>query len=198
MNLNADFSRRAVVHAGGLDWVASPMPGVHRRMLDRVGDEVARATSIVRYAPASHFSPHVHDGGEEFLVLQGTFQDEHGDYPVGRRAQTGEDRVDQQRAVQPGARRQWLLNVRLAGNIAADFELLLVALVDLDIDRRRDILSDEPAPHRLLQDRPDDKDYFASEPQRDPLHETVAPAPDHRCGELRELDPRDVSARHSR
>jgi anti-sigma factor ChrR (cupin superfamily) len=48
-----------------------------------VGDEVARATSIVRYAPASHFSPHVHDGGEEFLVLAGTFQDEHRDYPVG-------------------------------------------------------------------------------------------------------------------
>src|SRR5215469_3917249 len=27
-------------------------------------------------------------------------------------------------------------------------------------------------------------------------HETVTPALDHRCGELRELDPRDVSARH--
>src|SRR5271169_6461023 len=58
------------------------MPGVHRRMLDRIGDEVARATSIVRYAPASHFSMHIHDGGEEFLVLDGVFQDEHGDYPA--------------------------------------------------------------------------------------------------------------------
>jgi hypothetical protein len=83
MQLNADFSRRAVVHAGSLDWATSPMPGVHRRMLDRIGDEIARATSIVRYAPDSHFSPHVHDGGEEFLVLEGVFQDEHGDYPVG-------------------------------------------------------------------------------------------------------------------
>jgi hypothetical protein len=83
MHLNADFSRRAVVHTGNLDWVPSPMAGVHRRMLDRIGDEVARATSIVRYAPASHFSPHVHDGGEEFLVLEGVFQDEHGDYPAG-------------------------------------------------------------------------------------------------------------------
>jgi anti-sigma factor ChrR (cupin superfamily) len=83
MQVNADFNRRAAVHAGTLDWVASPMPGVHRRMLDRIGDEVARATSIVRYAPASHFSPHVHDGGEEFLVLDGVFQDEHGDYPAG-------------------------------------------------------------------------------------------------------------------
>ncbi|MEO1672125.1 MAG: cupin domain-containing protein [Cyanobacteria bacterium J06631_2] len=46
-------------------------------------DEVARATSIVRYAPNSKFSAHVHGGGEEFLVLEGVFQDEHGDYPVG-------------------------------------------------------------------------------------------------------------------
>ncbi len=83
MHLNADFSRSAVVHAGRLDWVASPMPGVHRRMLDRIGDEVARATSIVRYAPGSRFSAHVHGGGEEFLVLDGVFQDEHGDYPAG-------------------------------------------------------------------------------------------------------------------
>jgi hypothetical protein len=52
-------------------------------MLDRIGDEVARATSIVRYAPHSHFAPHTHGGGEEFLVLEGVFQDEHGDYPTG-------------------------------------------------------------------------------------------------------------------
>ena len=83
MEINADFSRRAVVHAATLDWVASPMAGVDRRMLDRIGDEVARATSIVRYAPDSAFSPHVHGGGEEFLVLDGVFQDEHGDFPAG-------------------------------------------------------------------------------------------------------------------
>ena len=83
MNLNADFTKRAVVHAATLDWKASPIPGVERRMLDRIGDEVARATSIVRYAPGSHFSPHVHEGGEEFLVLEGVFQDEHDDFPAG-------------------------------------------------------------------------------------------------------------------
>ena len=83
MDINADFSRRAVVHGAKEPWVASPMQGVDRRMLDRMGDEVARATSIVRYAPGSHFSPHVHTGGEEFLVLDGVFQDEHGDFPVG-------------------------------------------------------------------------------------------------------------------
>lgn len=83
MEINADFSRRAVVHAATLDWVPSPIVGVDRRMLDRIGDEVARATSIVRYAPNSAFSPHVHGGGEEFLVLDGVFQDEHGDFPAG-------------------------------------------------------------------------------------------------------------------
>jgi anti-sigma factor ChrR (cupin superfamily) len=83
MELNADFSRRVAVHAAKLPWVPSPMAGVERRMLDRIGEEVARATSIVRYAPDSHFSPHTHGGGEEFLVLEGVFQDEHGDYPAG-------------------------------------------------------------------------------------------------------------------
>ncbi len=54
-----------------------------RRPLDRIGAEIARATTIVRYAPNSHFSPHVHDGGEEFLVLEGVFEDEHGAFPAG-------------------------------------------------------------------------------------------------------------------
>jgi len=59
------------------------MAGVERRMLERDGDEVARATSIVRYAPKSRFSAHTHAGGEEFLVLDGTFSDETGDFPAG-------------------------------------------------------------------------------------------------------------------
>jgi len=83
MEINADFSQRVVIHTPEIDWQDSPMQGVRRRMLDRVGDEVARATSIVSYAPESAFSPHVHTGGEEFLVLEGVFQDEHGDFPVG-------------------------------------------------------------------------------------------------------------------
>ena len=83
MELNADFTERVVVHSDALEWVASPMPGVDRRMLDRIGGEVARATSIVRYAPSSAFSAHTHSGGEEFIVLDGVFQDEHGDFPQG-------------------------------------------------------------------------------------------------------------------
>lgn len=83
MDLHADLSKSAFAHADTLPWQASPLPGVDRRMLDRVGDEVARATTIVRYAPKSYFSPHTHTGGEEFFVLEGTFSDEHGDYPQG-------------------------------------------------------------------------------------------------------------------
>lgn len=83
MELNADFSLRVVVHSDQLEWSASPMPGVDRRMLDRIGGEVARATTIVRYAPDSNFSTHTHTGGEEFIVLDGVFQDEHGDFPEG-------------------------------------------------------------------------------------------------------------------
>ncbi len=83
MELNADFKERVVVHSDQLEWSASPMPGVDRRMLDRIGGEVARATTIVRYAPDSKFSAHTHTGGEEFIVLDGVFQDEHGDFPEG-------------------------------------------------------------------------------------------------------------------
>src|SRR5215207_1420432 len=83
MELRADFGRREVVLSGDEAWRPSPMAGVERRMLDRIGEEVARATSIVRYAPNARFSAHTHGGGEEFLVLDGVFQDEHGDYPAG-------------------------------------------------------------------------------------------------------------------
>ena len=83
MLINADFSHRAIVTPDQHQWVPSPMPGVERVMLDRVGEEKARATSIVRYAPDSHFPRHQHPGGEEIFVLTGTFSDEHGHYPAG-------------------------------------------------------------------------------------------------------------------
>jgi anti-sigma factor ChrR (cupin superfamily) len=81
--INADFSQRVVIDTDRLPWTPSPQAGVERRMLDRIGGEIARATSLVRYAPASSFSPHDHAMGEEFLVLDGVFSDEHGDYPAG-------------------------------------------------------------------------------------------------------------------
>jgi anti-sigma factor ChrR (cupin superfamily) len=81
--INADFAERIVIATNDMPWIPSPQAGVERRMLDRVGGEVARATSLVRYAAASSFPAHEHALGEEFLVLDGVFSDEHGDYPAG-------------------------------------------------------------------------------------------------------------------
>jgi anti-sigma factor ChrR (cupin superfamily) len=81
--LNSDFSKQVVIRPDDYKWVASPQKGVDRMMLDRIGDEVAEATTIVRYAPNSSFSSHSHDGGEEFFVLDGVFEDENGKYPKG-------------------------------------------------------------------------------------------------------------------
>ena len=83
MNINADYSQRVVINHHDLPWVASPESGVERRMLERVGDEIAKATSVVRYQPGSRFARHTHDLGEEILVLDGVFSDETGDYPAG-------------------------------------------------------------------------------------------------------------------
>lgn len=83
MNINADRNLQVVINTTELHWIDSPLPGVSRKMLERVGDEVALATSLVQYAPGSEFSSHDHALGEEFLVLDGVFSDEFGDYPKG-------------------------------------------------------------------------------------------------------------------
>jgi len=83
MKIRADFAQRVAVRPGDEAWVPSPQPGVDRLMLDRIGEEIARATSLVRFAPKSFFPFHEHGGGEEVFVLDGVFEDEHGSYPAG-------------------------------------------------------------------------------------------------------------------
>jgi len=83
MLVNANFDERIVIDTLKSGWVSSPVPGIERIMLDRLCAEDARATSIVRYAAGTTFTPHEHPLGEEFLVLSGVFSDEHGDYPAG-------------------------------------------------------------------------------------------------------------------
>lgn len=83
MLVNADFSLPVVITPAQYQWTSSPQGGVERVMLDRIGAEQARATSIVRYAPDSFFPAHAHPGGEEILVLSGIFSDENGDFPEG-------------------------------------------------------------------------------------------------------------------
>jgi len=81
--IRTDFSKLEIVDTGHMEWIASPSGGVDRKPLDRIGGEVARATSLVRYAPGSDFPSHTHNGGEEFLVVDGVFSDQHGDYDTG-------------------------------------------------------------------------------------------------------------------
>lgn len=81
--INMDFSQRAVIQTAREDWLASPMPGVWRKPLAREEAERGHATSIVRYDPGSRFSEHDHPGGEEILVLDGTFSDASGDFTAG-------------------------------------------------------------------------------------------------------------------
>lgn len=83
MLLNDDYAQRVVRNSHELVWAASPQAGVERRMLERKGGEVAKATSVVRYAPGASFEAHTHDLGEEILVLSGVLSDELGDYPAG-------------------------------------------------------------------------------------------------------------------
>jgi anti-sigma factor ChrR (cupin superfamily) len=121
--LNHDISIRAIVHAAAQPWIASPLAGVDRRPLYRVGGEQARATTLVRYAPGSHFSAHTHSGGEEFLVLEGTFEDENGCYPTGTyvRNPPGSRHA-------PGAREGCVIFVRLRQFHPADDRHVVIQL----------------------------------------------------------------------
>ncbi|NDI84263.1 cupin [Undibacterium sp. B2R-29] len=83
MKLHSDLSLRAIVQTQDLPWVDSPVAGVQRKLIERDGEEVARATSLVRYAAGMQFFSHEHELGEEFLVLEGDFNDEYGSYGPG-------------------------------------------------------------------------------------------------------------------
>ena len=84
MKLNAVLDKRALVYSLSLPWVDTPLAGVARRMLEREGGETAsRATTVVRYDEGASFTEHVHDMGEELIVLKGVFSDESGDYGEG-------------------------------------------------------------------------------------------------------------------
>eukprot|EP00038_Savillea_parva_P016478 m.16939 g.16939 ORF g.16939 m.16939 type:complete len:278 (+) comp3440_c1_seq1:121-954(+) len=83
IELHADKTQRAVVHTDTVEWTPSPSAGVFRRMIERQGGEVARASTIVRFDPNKQFGQHTHTGGEEYLVLDGVWRDDYGVYPVG-------------------------------------------------------------------------------------------------------------------
>jgi anti-sigma factor ChrR (cupin superfamily) len=83
-SLNGDLSIRVAEDTAAMDWTPSPSGTVWRKRVHRVGPaEAGQVTSVVRYEPNSHFPPHEHPNGEEILVLEGVFSDEHGDWPAG-------------------------------------------------------------------------------------------------------------------
>ncbi len=82
--LNGDLSIPIVLESESMEWTSSPGSGVVRKRLHRVGPaESGQVTSIVRYEPGASFPAHDHPEGEEILVLEGVFSDEHGDWPAG-------------------------------------------------------------------------------------------------------------------
>jgi len=81
--LNMNFDKWVVLQTDEMEWEASPMAGVWRKPLAREAAEHGHTTSVVRFDANSHFSEHAHPLGEETLVLEGVFSDEHGDYAAG-------------------------------------------------------------------------------------------------------------------
>ena len=83
-SINGDLSKRATVDTNAMEWAPSPSGTVYRKRVHLVGPpESGQVTSIVRYEPDSSFPAHDHPDGEEILVLEGVFSDEHGDWPAG-------------------------------------------------------------------------------------------------------------------
>ena len=82
--LNGDLTKPTAARAIDMDWSSSPSGTVWRKRFHRVGPaESGQVTSVVRYEPDSTFPSHDHPEGEEILVLDGVFSDEHGDWPAG-------------------------------------------------------------------------------------------------------------------
>ena len=64
------------------DWVETAAGGVRRKMIERLGGEVARATTVVSFEPNASFPRHRHVGGEEFIVLEGAWFDDWATQPA--------------------------------------------------------------------------------------------------------------------
>lgn len=82
--LNGDLRLRADADTAAMGWSSSPSGSVWRKRVHLVGPpESGQVTSVVRYEPDSSFPAHDHPEGEEILVLDSVFSDEHGDWPAG-------------------------------------------------------------------------------------------------------------------
>jgi anti-sigma factor ChrR (cupin superfamily) len=82
--INADMSKFVSMDTNSMKWQESPSGTVWRKRLHLVGpSEAGQVTSLVMYEANADFHAHAHPGGEEILVLGGTFSDERGDFTAG-------------------------------------------------------------------------------------------------------------------
>jgi hypothetical protein len=83
-SIHGDLSVRVRADTTRMSWAPSPSGTVWRKRVHLVGPpESGQVTSVVRYEQGSSFPAHDHPEGEEILVLDGVFSDEHGDWRAG-------------------------------------------------------------------------------------------------------------------
>lgn len=68
------LTQRTLVHGATLDWILSPIKGVDRRMLFRIGEEKVPATSIVRYGPNARSRVMDIRAAKNFLCWRASFR----------------------------------------------------------------------------------------------------------------------------
>lgn len=81
LELNSNKAKVALVTTSSVAYQETYSKGVYRKMIERLGGEVARCTTVVKYDPDRAFPRHTHSGGEEFIVLDGVWRDEYGTFP---------------------------------------------------------------------------------------------------------------------
>jgi anti-sigma factor ChrR (cupin superfamily) len=78
--LNAEDLERRVIFTEQETWHPGLVDGLQVMPLHQFATE---SSALVKWAPFTQFNMHRHWGGEEILVLEGVFKDEHGSYPTG-------------------------------------------------------------------------------------------------------------------
>ena len=83
MHINYDIDKKIVVHADRANWRRDPSGMMDLLYLDLVDSEKSVATMLMRLRKRALLPVETLNGGKELLVLEGDFQDERGNYPVG-------------------------------------------------------------------------------------------------------------------
>lgn len=82
MTVNMDFSRQLSCDTATAAWQTGAEDGVARCILEQA-EEAGHVTFVGRFPAGFGIPPHPHPGGEEVLVLDGSFFDGDGSYPAG-------------------------------------------------------------------------------------------------------------------